>query len=719
MSNSLLNKLKVIDSSRNRLKTILQEKNVSISGNSLPALIEDVNGLYKPNEMPTEWNGLPDPEDVEETITYYKPGIDFDAIYVADTDKDNYSTVVMYLFKVENGVLDTFGQNYFHNMAKYKFSDDGILRNPARDTESPSHTWNKTNDITGTDGHYRWVMGYTNSSISPDYNASYCSAEAMIIFKGTITGAGIRDQQSMPAYIEVKNAVTMRGVFMTDATSGICTTLRTFICNAVTASFNDAVFQNCINLEYFKCTSRVYGTHSYGYLFDGCIGLRYCYFTEVYQTYECTFRYCKDCYIYIGTYTGAYMGRDDLNYYAMLAQTSHIKLKVGTVTGYLGYIASARDDASFAKDLELDVHDIKGNIVGNGLNQYYINAIGIKIDRVGGSIGDTAFIDAPLYGTIEMYNGNDTSSSIGSNAFAGTKLTRFICNNTNVTTIGNYAFRNSDISSVEINAGCGTLGECIFKGCKNLKTFVIGDTVTSFVPNTFRESYIENIITGAGTPTIPDNAFRYHSRLKSITLAEGTVSLGQYAFAYTQLSTIHLPANVTSIPAYCFIGSDLQSVTSDGNITSVGAQAFNRCYKLTSMDVSHLVTVNDYAFEGTNITNFEIPESLTTYTLDAFAYMRSHIYFNENFVPSADLSLAGTNINNNNILETLYSLPDGNNYTLTLYPTMANGATQDNTHYYDIIKNRTITDTGSGLEWDDSSSMTIAQYVATKHWTIV
>lgn len=715
MSNSLLNKLKVIDNSRNRLKTILQEKDVATSGNSLPTLIEDVNGLYKPNVTPTEWNGVP----IEEEPDYYKPGIDFDTIYENDTDKDSYSTVVMYLIKVEDGAVNTLGQNLVHNMTKYKFSDDLVLRNPARSTESPSHTWNTANDILGTDGnHYRWIMGYTNASISPDYNATYWQAEAMIVFKGTITGLGIRDQQSAPTYVEIKSNVNIQGYIVSSEAGYICTGLRTFICNASTAGFNDAVFQNCINLEFFKCTSNIYGTPNYNYLFDGCFNLKYCYFKEVYQTYECTFRYCRDCYIYIGRYRGTYFGRND-NRYCMLAQTNNVRMHVGQIDGYFGWIASDRDGINFSKNLQLEVDDVKSYIAENVCNQYYVNATGIMIHKIGGSVNANAFLDCPLYGTIEFYNGNNSASQIFTSAFAGTKLTKAIFNNSNISAINDEAFRGSTISAIEINAGVTTINNYVFKDCFNLKSFTVGDTVTTLSANAFRESCIENVVMGAGIASIPANLFRYAPQVRNVVLHEDTIALGEYTFAYTKLKTITLPAGITSIPNYCFIESSIEEIISEGEITSIGKQAFNRCYKLTSFDISHLETVGQLAFEGTSISNFELPKSLTAYDVEAFAYMHKHIYFNREFVPSGNLSLAGTNLDLANVLETLYHLPDGGGYTLTTFPTMKNGATQPNYRFYDSIKNRKITVNEDGLAWDDSGSQTVAQYVASKNWIVV
>lgn len=338
MSNSLLNKLKVVDSSRARLKTILEEKNVAPSGNSLPALIEDVNRLYKPGES-SDWDGVP----MEDMPEYYKTALDFDTIYQNDTDKDNYQAVTMFIICVEDGDLPSLPQNALQSWQKYKFSDDEILRNPARNRESPAHTWNSSNDIIGTDGqHYRWILCYSNeTNITFDYQAAFINVDGYIMFKGTCTGLGIRDQYGLPKYVELKSDCIINGGIAKDDTSAINTSLRTFLCNASTAFFNDGLFQNCINLKVFKCTS-TYRSNNNNHLFAGCSGMRYCYFKEINNFYENTFNAVKNCFVYVGTAFGTFFGRDNYNT-SPFSYSDGIRLRIDTIMGSVRRLATDRD----------------------------------------------------------------------------------------------------------------------------------------------------------------------------------------------------------------------------------------------------------------------------------------------------------------------------------------------------------------------------------------
>ena len=156
MSNVLINKFKTIDDSRARLKFILEDKGIQPSSTSLPGLVEDVNKLTGTVIEP-EWTGVP----YEEPPTdYYKPDIDFDAIYEADTDKDNFANVTLLLIKVAdfNGNL---GLGQITGFDNYKFSDTKTLDGYSHATykRNLAHTWASSKDIdNGKGDKYRWIM---------------------------------------------------------------------------------------------------------------------------------------------------------------------------------------------------------------------------------------------------------------------------------------------------------------------------------------------------------------------------------------------------------------------------------------------------------------------------------------------------------------------------------------------------------------------------------
>lgn len=151
---------------------------------------------------------------------------------------------------------------------------------------------------------------------------------------------------------------------------------------------------------------------------------------------------------------------------------------------------------------------------------------------------------------------------------------------------------------------------------------------------------------GSGVTHIGENAFYACKNLQKVTIADSIVSIGDGAFdSCSVLKEISLPNTVTSIGAWCFyqckalngitlpsqltaIGDSafeecksLESVTIPASVTSIGVFAFLNCESLQEVTIqegSKLETIGDYAFSGTAIDAFEMPDTVTTLGLGAF-----------------------------------------------------------------------------------------------------
>jgi hypothetical protein len=99
-----------------------------------------------------------------------------------------------------------------------------------------------------------------------------------------------------------------------------------------------------------------------------------------------------------------------------------------------------------------------------------------------------------------------------------------------MTSLGNYAFYNSRISSISIPGSISFIGESAFSNCTQLTT---------------------------------------------ASLALGIISIGQYAFYNSNLNSITLPTTVASIGNYAFNSCiNLTSVYFQGNAPTVGTEIF-------------------------------------------------------------------------------------------------------------------------------------------------
>jgi len=96
--------------------------------------------------------------------------------------------------------------------------------------------------------------------------------------------------------------------------------------------------------------------------------------------------------------------------------------------------------------------------------------------------------------------------------------------------------------------------------------------------------------TGAGgAVSIPDTLNSY-----------GVVSIGNNAFAYTDLTSVSIPTSVTSIGSYAFQSCfSLASVAIPNGVTSIGESVFVNCGSLTSVTIPNsLTSIGANAFYG-------------------------------------------------------------------------------------------------------------------------
>ncbi|MGO9202011.1 MAG: leucine-rich repeat domain-containing protein, partial [Limisphaerales bacterium] len=288
------------------------------------------------------------------------------------------------------------------------------------------------------------------------------------------------------------------------------------------------------------------------------------------------------------------------------------------------------------------------------------------------SIGDYAF----------EYNAGLTSVTIG----------------TNVTSIGYAAFYRAGLTSVTIPDSVTTIGEAAFGGCFSLIAITVDALNSSYSSSAdgvlFNKSqttliqYPEGKAAGYTIPSsvtsIGDDAFADCERLANITVPNSVTSIGNSAFNdCTSLTAFTIPSSVISIggaafggstmpvaitvntnnPAYssvngvlfdknqttligypggiggsytipygvltisdwAFEGSGVTSVTIANSVTSIGVEAFVACRRLTSVTIPDSVTsIWAGAFDScTHLTSVTIPSSVTNVGVDAFNYCTS------------------------------------------------------------------------------------------------
>ncbi|GAA4273930.1 hypothetical protein GCM10022258_32240 [Aquimarina gracilis] len=187
-----------------------------------------------------------------------------------------------------------------------------------------------------------------------------------------------------------------------------------------------------------------------------------------------------------------------------------------------------------------------------------------------------------------------------------------------VTTIGDEAFRDNQLTSVTIPNSVTSIGDSAFKG-NNLTSAIIPNSVTSIGDSAFEENaltsvtipnsvinigiyafalnYLTSVTIPTSVTTIGRGAF-HENRLTSVTLPTSVTSIGYGAFAYNSLVSVTLPTSVISIRGATFNGNQLTSVTLPKSVTSIGREAFGDNPDLVAVEVKGAITplLNEDAF---------------------------------------------------------------------------------------------------------------------------
>ena len=228
------------------------------------------------------------------------------------------------------------------------------------------------------------------------------------------------------------------------------------------------------------------------------------------------------------------------------------------------------------------------------------------------NVGSAAFAGCTsliMAGTGFGSNTGPLYSSIGSQAFSGcTGLTSLDFTVSGIregaeTIIGSQAFENcTGITSINLPNTVASIGSQAFSGCSSLETInipFIGESATS-TNNKF--SYIFGTVPtslttvgfskGNNITEIPDSAFRNCSNITSINGndTENIVSIGNYGYAGTGITSMRLSSALTNVGLSAFSGcTGLTSVrfekTNNYVTRKIGSGAFAGCSGLTGVEV--------------------------------------------------------------------------------------------------------------------------------------
>lgn len=246
----------------------------------------------------------------------------------------------------------------------------------------------------------------------------------------------------------------------------------------------------------------------------------------------------------------------------------------------------------------------------------------------------------------------DRLKRVGKNAFRASADLRQVQIGIGLLDIGNYAFAyceklQSVIMPVD-GASLKTIGNFAFMGSTKLEKITNGlpESLQEIGTQAFSGTTLWDKNQSGGVVYVENWAVGFDDSVKEVTLADGTVGIGKYAFYQSEkLEEIAFPSTLKRVNLGAFYQCDalwsadfsacrnfetlgthvfyqcgaLQSVVLPGKLKDLGASVFSGCSALSEISVGSLnnalpvtlETVGDYAFSNCSaLTALQLPETL-------------------------------------------------------------------------------------------------------------
>lgn len=271
---------------------------------------------------------------------------------------------------------------------------------------------------------------------------------------------------------------------------------------------------------------------------------------------------------------------------------------------------------------------LPGTITELGEQSFFINKTvnTIHLTQVE-TVGKQVFFRCPYLTTVDV---PVTTTSISSDAFAEAgKLQRI-----------NVATGNPNYKSVEGVLFSADGKELLTYPVSNYdytqkSIYEIPDGVEKISSSAFTGSNksLEEVVVPNSVTTMGDNAFA-SSNIKKVTLGTGLTAIPEKAFWLSKIEEIEIPANIETMGASAFYNCpNLAKVTiADGSkLVTIGNSAFANNIKMSEFTFAGscgLTTIDQFAFGNDIITEFNLPATVTTLGVKAFAGCNNLASFN-------------------------------------------------------------------------------------------
>lgn len=205
--------------------------------------------------------------------------------------------------------------------------------------------------------------------------------------------------------------------------------------------------------------------------------------------------------------------------------------------------------------------------------------------------------------------------------------------NSALTSIGNYAFAYSGLESIVIPEQVSSFGTYVFRECTALESVTLSAALGSFNANCFTDC------TSLTEVIVPEGNQVYTSQ-------DGVVYSGTALAFYPggrNATTFEIPEGTTSIDQYAFQGSNIRKIVIPASVTSIGNYAFDACEALETIEFAERtsgITFGNYSFRGcTALETVELPAALTS--IGTYAFQNCTALKNVSFADGCPITTIG------------------------------------------------------------------------------
>ena len=328
------------------------------------------------------------------------------------------------------------------------------------------------------------------------------------------------------------------------------------------------------------------------------------------------------------------------------------------------------------------------------------------------SLGDSNDTESTgVFNFVDIYNKvviPSTVLEIGNYAFEGfvSRDLYKIISESEVLKVGDYSFYGID-SLKEFIGNVSSVGKSAFENCINLKEISLKNTV-AIGENAFRNSGLISINIPEGVEIINIRTFFECENLEEVILPESLKTIGDLAFYKTNIKNLIIPKNISSISERAFMDVEsLENIIVDKDNNYYDSRQNSKALieietnKLLLASESTIIPdsikiIGDYAFESYKGKTLVIPEGVLEINDDAFPGCIETLYIPKS-VKTIGSSIASKNtmlvVHRNSTAQT-YAQENNYNYQ-TIEPNNKSKVVLTKTEYYSF---ETLDTTGMYVE---------------------